>query len=194
LSSTNTTFRALAKLMLLGALAFAPTTSRAQDPISSLTRFVNYRNPLYNYQSRPALDPAYNLPARTNPAQPVVGPYTITPGIMTLCCHRYSSRPASLNESYSLTAPKGYLKLYPNPTNGQYLNIVYQMENHSLATVELYDITGRLIDLVEMPFTDNTQECHFTFDIAKMNLPSGTYILKVKSQGEVYTEKFVNNK
>jgi hypothetical protein len=42
--------------------------------------------------------------------------------------------------------------------------------------------------------TDNTQECHFTFDIAKMNLPSGTYILKVKSQGEVYTEKFVNNK
>jgi hypothetical protein len=150
LSSTNTTFRALAKLMLLGALAFAPTTSRAQDPISSLTRFVNYRNPLYNYQSRPALDPAYNLPARTNSNYIISRENPLTVGGVPPVLR--SNQPVMINPLQPIVGP--------------------------------YTIAP----------TDNTQECHFTFDIAKMNLPSGTYILKVKSQGEVYTEKFVNNK
>lgn len=87
-----------------------------------------------------------------------------------------------------------YLLKYPNPTNGQHFNIVYQFAQNYKVRAELYDITGRLIDAVEMPFEDNTQECHFTFDIAKMQLPSGSYILKLKSNSEVYTEKFVNNK
>jgi hypothetical protein len=129
-----------------------------------------------------------------NPLQPIVGPFTIAPGFMTLCCHSYSSRPAAFEEYQSLKGQKGYLKLYPNPTNGRNLNIAYQFGHNAKVIAELYDITGRLIDVVEMPFNDNTLECYFILDVQKLNLSAGTYVLKLKTNQEEYVQKFVITK
>lgn len=63
-----------------------------------------------------------------------------------------------------------------------------------MVVAKLYELNGRLLDKVAMPFQDNSLECYFSFDIQKLSLPSGVYLIKLKSKQEEYVQKIVVNK
>ncbi|WP_298120447.1 T9SS type A sorting domain-containing protein [Flavobacterium sp.] len=73
------------------------------------------------------------------------------------------------------------LELYPNPTNEE-LNII---SNEIIDLVSLYDVNGRLIETIE----NNNNKITINFS----NKKEGFYIVKMNSNGEIYTKKIIKN-
>jgi len=74
--------------------------------------------------------------------------------------------------------------VYPNPSNGN-VNVVF-VNNNATYTVELFDITGRLVK------SDMTSQAAYTLE--KGNLGQGVYFLKVANKkGEASVRKIIFN-
>ena len=65
--------------------------------------------------------------------------------------------------------------LYPNPTNGEVVTLVYTLENAAKATYTIYDLAGKMIDSQ----TINGQPGLHTTQIANGNLAPGMYIVNL---------------
>ena len=79
---------------------------------------------------------------------------------------------------------QSHLKIFPNPTS-QILNIELSDDWTSETTLEVYDITGKL---VQSHITSNTLN---TFDLS--HLPNGQYLLKVTNASRVLIQRFVKS-
>ncbi len=73
------------------------------------------------------------------------------------------------------------LNIYPNPTSGK----IYFQTRDMIDLIELYDSSGKFIN----KFTKD----EFLNGVDISNLISGTYILKTKIKGKVYTKKIIKN-
>jgi hypothetical protein len=71
--------------------------------------------------------------------------------------------------------------IYPNPTN-----TILNIENAENSTIEVYDLLGRVV-LFENNISTNNQ-------LNVSNLPIGTYLIKIKNNNKVITDKFIVNK
>jgi len=97
-------------------------------------------------------------------------------------------KPVGIGEIYSNhgVSGKGALKVYPNPV----VNTVYfDIENQSIssALVSVYNMNGKQVMMNNVSLTSGTNKGKV--DVS--NLPTGTYIIKVKSGKNVSTQKFV---
>ena len=71
--------------------------------------------------------------------------------------------------------------IYPNPTN-----TILNIENAENSTIEVYDLLGRVV-LFENNISTNNQ-------LNVSNLPIGTYLIKIKNNNKIITDKFIVNK
>lgn len=86
------------------------------------------------------------------------------------------------------STPGGAITSQPNPTEGQ-SNVTFTVLEDSYTTLEVYDMSGRMVDAI---FTGNAQannEYRFQFDGS--SLPNGVYIYRLTTENEVVNEKFV---
>jgi hypothetical protein len=76
----------------------------------------------------------------------------------------------------------------PNPTEGVSF-VSFTVTEGSYTTLEVFDMSGRAIDMI---FSGNTQpnnEYRFEFDGS--DLPNGVYIYRLTTENEVVNEKFM---
>lgn len=85
------------------------------------------------------------------------------------------------------TAGISSLKLYPNPVVKD-VNISFYTDKTSQASIQVYDLAGRLVfDMQNINLNIGTN--HLTF--GSVNLSSGTYIVKLKTETDSQTVKFI---
>ena len=86
------------------------------------------------------------------------------------------------------TTPGSEITSSPNPTDGQ-STVSFTVVENGYTTLEVFDLSGRVIDGI---FTGNTQpnnEYRFEFDGSA--LPNGVYIYRLTTESEVLNQKFM---
>lgn len=71
---------------------------------------------------------------------------------------------------------------YPNPF-GQELNLRYSLERDSRVRIEIYDVTGRLVDAVDDHYLRSDGEKQLSYDASQLG--KGVYVLKLVADGVV---------
>lgn len=75
------------------------------------------------------------------------------------------------------------LSIYPNPSNGQRINIA---TDQILDEIELVNINGQIMQRIARPMSNNNV---YSVD----NLPNGFYFIRIKSNNQVETRKIIVN-
>jgi len=88
--------------------------------------------------------------------------------------------------------PSTTLRAVPNPSNGQTFISLNTTIDASQASVEVYDLSGRLVRQVYNGNVASNQEMRFQFDGS--DLPEGIYLIRYTSNSEVTTEKMMISK
>ena len=76
--------------------------------------------------------------------------------------------------------------LYPNPTNGQ---LTVDNGQLTIDNIEIFDILGRMQPVSKSPFEGGRGM--FFIDIS--HLPTGIYLLKIKTETGIITQKIIKN-
>ncbi|MEM9051207.1 MAG: T9SS type A sorting domain-containing protein [Bacteroidota bacterium] len=76
----------------------------------------------------------------------------------------------------------------PNPTEGL-SNVTFNLSESSYATLEVFDMNGRMIESLFAGYTLADQEYRFEFDGS--NLPNGIYIYRLTTDQEIENDKFI---
>jgi hypothetical protein len=76
----------------------------------------------------------------------------------------------------------------PNPTTGQ-SNVTFSVADGGYATLDVYDMSGRLVDAIFTGAAQANKEYRFDFDGSA--LPNGVYIYRLTTLNEVVNEKFI---
>ncbi len=85
--------------------------------------------------------------------------------------------------------PSTSVEAYPNPSTGVTFISINTTENNDQGLVEVYDLSGRLVEQVYSGAVSANQEMRFEFNGS--NLPEGIYLMRYTSSTEVVTEKFM---
>ncbi|MGK0175954.1 MAG: hypothetical protein ACI9AT_002341 [Ulvibacter sp.] len=80
-----------------------------------------------------------------------------------------------------------YFTLYPNPTNLNNLNIIYDSRAYRMVNLSLYDLNGRLLSKLHKYSEIGAQT--FSIDIA--SLPQGEYIIELDDGKRKSVAKFM---
>lgn len=182
---------------------------------------VNYRNIYYNYPSQNSSITDYqinnlyyviskeepvtitNLPLKLranngvhiNPSDPLIGSYQITSGFMIICCEDFRFRsPTIEDKNNNLPLKSSKIEVYPNPVTSSVLTVKYNFGDNLPVTMYVYDLQGRLLEQIEMPFADNTLDCFFSINLKKSNLQAGVYLLKASNGKETLHAKVIVTK
>lgn len=94
----------------------------------------------------------------------------------------------SLSSSNLVKANKK-LQIYPNPFNTE-INIIYYSESQSAIDIRLYDITGKLVDIINTDFQILPGENKFYYNLSK-EIQDGMYLVKITIDNEIYYCKIV---
>lgn len=87
------------------------------------------------------------------------------------------------------TTPAGaVLSSHPNPTEGQSA-VNFSVNEESYTTLEVFDLSGRKIDVLFAGVAEAKSDYRFTFDGSA--LPNGIYLYRLTTNGEVIHEKFM---
>lgn len=81
------------------------------------------------------------------------------------------------------------LIVFPNPTNGDFTVQISSVENSGAASIQLMDLTGKMISERKLNIIEGKNQVLFE----GLNLPMGTYIVKLVSGTEVKPVKLVVN-
>ena len=81
------------------------------------------------------------------------------------------------------------LELSPNPTNG-IINISYYSDVEIPTLIELCGLAGNTISAL-FEGISNIGDNRFTFDLSKLNIPSGTYVLMISNTNGLVTKQFI---
>ncbi len=86
------------------------------------------------------------------------------------------------------STPGSAIASQPNPTEGQ-SNVTFTVIEDSYTTLEVYDMSGRMVDAI---FTGNAQANNdYRFEFDGSSLPNGVYIYRLTTENEVVNEKFI---
>jgi hypothetical protein len=87
------------------------------------------------------------------------------------------------------TSPGGSaLASNPNPTEGQ-SNVTFTVVEEGVTTLEVYDLSGRMVEAIFTGVAQSNNEYRFQFDGSA--LPNGVYIYRLTTQSESINEKFM---
>ncbi len=81
------------------------------------------------------------------------------------------------------------LSIWPNPFN-KVLDIIYTSETNDIATIKMYDITGKLISIPVSNRNIISGENRISFNVDK-SLKPGMYLIKIETTNGVFYEKVV---
>lgn len=86
-------------------------------------------------------------------------------------------------------AKTAIIKLHPNPAN-ELINIQLQSEFQTIFDITVLDLTGRVVDVLEMPALKGLNE---PFSLEVKSYPQGVYLINLvdRISGNVYDVKFV---
>jgi hypothetical protein len=76
--------------------------------------------------------------------------------------------------------------VYPNPTRGELIINNYELK---IMNVEIVDVLGRVVAIVETDNYPSLQQPATTFDIS--NLPAGIYFIRITTDNGIITKKIV---
>jgi len=76
----------------------------------------------------------------------------------------------------------------PNPTEGQ-SNVTFTIAEEGFTTLEVFDLSGRMVDAIFSGVAQANSDYRFTFDGSA--LPNGIYIYRLTTVGEIINEKFM---
>jgi hypothetical protein len=79
------------------------------------------------------------------------------------------------------------LAIYPNPSNGGNVNVVYNLNNNTTAKLMVMDITGRVVIATQL---DGQKGLHQHI-VATQNLAAGTYVINVMTEAGVMQQKLI---
>jgi len=111
---------------------------------------------------------------------------TLGRGIFKTSTYR---KPVGIGEIYTDhgISGKDVLKVYPNPVS---TTVYFQLENQSSSSifeVSLFNMNGKQVKMNRVSF--NVEHSKGSIDVS--DLPTGTYIIKVKSENNISTQKFI---
>jgi rhamnogalacturonan endolyase len=78
--------------------------------------------------------------------------------------------------------------VFPNPAENSEVDITFVLQNKSSCKVEIYDITGKIVESRELGIQE---ACKITQTINISNLSKGTYIVKVVTPENMATTKLI---
>ncbi len=110
----------------------------------------------------------------------IVGPYSVLSSFTYFDLSGLAEEPATT------------LRAIPNPSNGNTFISLNTTTNATQATVEVYDMSGRLVSQVFNGNVAAGQEMRFQFDGS--DLPEGIYLIRYTSEDEVTVEKMMISK
>jgi len=85
----------------------------------------------------------------------------------------------------------GHLASFPNPTDGP-VNIEFELNRNTEAILEIIDLNGRVIETL---FNGDAQVGEkYSVEFDGLNLPSGTYITKLRTGTEIMIDKIIISK
>ncbi len=76
----------------------------------------------------------------------------------------------------------------PNPTRAQSF-VTFSNPREAYTTLEVYDMSGRMIERLYQGMTSPDQDYRFEFDGS--NLPNGVYLYRLNTESEVVINKFM---
>jgi flagellar hook assembly protein FlgD len=79
------------------------------------------------------------------------------------------------------------LNSFPSPTDG-ISNVSFQLVDEENAVLEVYDISGRLIQTLFN--SEASSETAYTFEFDGSALPNGVYLYRLTTESDVIIEKF----
>jgi len=85
--------------------------------------------------------------------------------------------------------PETILRAVPNPSNGQTFVSLNTSETIDQATIEVFDMGGRLVEVLYSGNVPAQNEMRIAFDGS--DLPEGIYLIRFTTKNEVTTEKFM---
>ena len=107
-------------------------------------------------------------------------------GIIAL--HNCDQNAAKSIVSNNAPAEKAILTAYPNPTNGPSV-AVFVTGQTERATLEVYDMNGRLVEGLFSGIAEEGVEYRLDFD--GLRLPNGVYMYRLTTESETIVEKFM---
>lgn len=84
------------------------------------------------------------------------------------------------------------LDIYPNPYQGR-VNISYNLEKNSIINISVYDISGKLVQVITNGKEEAGVKTHF-FSAAEQGMPAGTYIVKMRVDDKEISRKILEIK
>lgn len=84
------------------------------------------------------------------------------------------------------------LDIYPNPYQGK-VTISYNLEKTSNVNISVYDITGKLVQVVTNDYEDAGVKTHY-FSASAIGMPTGVYIIKLKIDNNEISRKILEIK
>jgi hypothetical protein len=79
------------------------------------------------------------------------------------------------------------LSIFPNPVMNE-ANISYQLNRQGNASVQIYDITGKIVQ--QFALANQTKGTN-TFSVNCSQMTSGIYMVKVQAEGQTFSSKFI---
>ncbi|NOR17831.1 T9SS type A sorting domain-containing protein [candidate division WOR-3 bacterium] len=100
----------------------------------------------------------------------------------------YEYDPGGIEETTLRLLPNALrLEVYPNPTRGN-LRIRFNSPDEQKVTIKLYDVTGRLVNEI---FNRKAKIGTNEMPIMAENYAAGIYFIRIKTDKEIITEKFI---
>lgn len=87
-----------------------------------------------------------------------------------------------------ISCSQAALKSTPNPTNGP-SNVTFSNPREEYNTLEVYDLSGRMVERLFQGVASPGQEYRFEFDGS--SLPNGVYLYRLTTDTEVVTNKLI---
>ena len=84
--------------------------------------------------------------------------------------------------------PGSAISSFPSPTEGQ-SNVTFTVGEEGYTTLEVFDMSGRLVDAIFTGVAQADNDYRFEFDGS--SLPNGVYIYRLTTENEVVNEKFM---
>jgi len=100
----------------------------------------------------------------------------------------YEYDPGGMEETTLRLLPDALrLEVYPNPARGD-LKIIFNSPDERKVTIKLYDVTGRLVNEI---FNGKAKIGTNEMPIMAENYAAGIYFIRIKTDKEIITEKFI---
>lgn len=93
------------------------------------------------------------------------------------------------NKKYTTSIPAAFeFQVYPNPTK-TYLTVDLQLHELTTIQLQLLDVTGRAVKILQFKRKLEKGKQLFSFDLSELN--AGMYWLRVENERKIYTERIV---